>query len=119
MSSRQPRQPIRLQDSLARVASGGIPLRAEERLAEEKGAHRRLFTSDLSVSEFLLTRGAACEPIAQVMGSSVFHVGRIPDYKGKTEEITVISDAHRRSRHLALARLQQEAALVEADAVVG
>jgi uncharacterized protein YbjQ (UPF0145 family) len=119
MSSRRPRQPIQLQQSLARVAKGGIPLRAEERLAEEKGAHRRLFTSDLSVSEFLLVRSAECEPIAQVMGSSVFHVGTISDYRGRTGEVTTLSNAHRNSRRAALDRLQQEAALVEADAVVG
>jgi uncharacterized protein YbjQ (UPF0145 family) len=53
------------------------------------------------------------------MGSSIFHVGQIPDYKGKTSEITIISDAHRRSRQLALSRLAQEATLVGADAVVG
>src|SRR5512143_2302268 len=104
------RAAIDLRASRARVARGGIPTRAAERRAEEAGEHRRLFTSDLSVSEFLLTKQARCEPIAQVMGSSIFHVGQIPDYKGKTSEITVISDAHRRSRQLALARLAQEAA---------
>lgn len=113
------RPQIDLRASVARVAKGGIPLRAEERLAEEAGDHRRLFTSDLSVSEFLLTRQAKCEPISQVMGSSIFHVGQIPDYKGATSEITVISDGHRASRRAALKRLSQEAALVNADAVVG
>jgi len=119
MTSKPQHKKIRLDESLARVAAGGIPLRAEERLAEEKGAHARLFTSDLSVSEFLLARGAGCEPIAQVMGSSVFHVGKISDYRGKTEEVKIISDAHRASRRAALDRLQQEAALVDADAVIG
>lgn len=110
---------IDLKASLARVAQGGIPLRAAERLAAEAGPQRKLFTSDLSVAEFLLTRQAGCEPIAQVMGSCIYHVGQIPDYKGKTSEITVISDGHRNSRRLALSRLQQEAALVGADAVIG
>lgn len=105
--------------SLARVAQGGIPLRAEERLAEEAGPHRRLFTSDLSVNEYLLARDAGCEPISQVMGSSIYHIGQIPDYKGSSGELRVISDAHRESRRLALARLAQEAALVRADAVIG
>ena len=113
------RPPIDMRASVARVAQGGIPLRAEERLAEERGEHRRLFTSDLTVSEFVLARDAGCEPIAQVMGSSIFHVGQIPDYKGKTSEITIISDAHRASRGAALSRLYQEAALLGADAVVG
>ena len=105
--------------SLQAVKDGGIPLRARERLAEEQGAERRLFTSDLSVSEFLLARDAQCEPISQVMGSCIFHVGVIPDYKGKTSEITIIADAHRNSRRAALHRLKEEATLVGADAVVG
>lgn len=105
--------------SLQRVLQGGIPTRAVERLAEEAGPNRKLFTSDLSVSEFLLARDAGCEPIAQLMGSSIYHIGQIPDYKGKTAELTVISDGHRESRRLALNRLWQEATLVGADAVVG
>jgi uncharacterized protein YbjQ (UPF0145 family) len=110
---------IDLQESLRRVAAGGIPLRAEQRLQEEAGEHSRLFTSDLSVSEFVLARDAKCWPISQVMGSCIYHVGQIADYKGKTSEITVISDAHRESRRAALARLMQEARLLGADAVIG
>jgi len=112
-------RPIDLAASIARVAAGGIPLRAEERLAEEAGPHSKLFTSDLSVNEFLLVRDAGCQPIAQIMGSSIYHIGQIPDYKGKTAEIEVISEAHRESRRRALARLYQEAVVVGADAVVG
>jgi len=112
-------QPIDLAASIARVARGGIPLRAEQRLAEEAGPHSKLFTSDLSVNEFLLVRDAGCQPIAQIMGSSIYHIGQIPDYKGKTAEIEVISDAHREARRRALGRLFQEAVVVGADAVVG
>ena len=110
---------IDLRASLAHVAAGGIPLRAQERLAEEAGPTRKLFTSDLSVNEFLLTRDAGCTPISQVMGSSIFHVGQIADYKGRTGEVTVISDAHREARRRAVSRLYQEAAFVGADAVIG
>lgn len=105
--------------SFAHVQAGGIPLRAQERLAEEAGPNRKLFTSDLSVSEFLLAKEARVEPISQVMGSSVYHVGTIPDYKGETGEISVISDAHREVRRRAVSRLYQEAAFVRADAVIG
>jgi uncharacterized protein YbjQ (UPF0145 family) len=112
-------RPIDMARSLARVEQGGIPLRAEERLAEEAGPHSKLFTSDLSVNEFVLARDAGCQPIAQLMGSSIYHIGQIPDYKGKTAELTVISDGHRVSRRRALSRLWQEAALVGADAVIG
>ncbi len=91
-----------------------------ERLAEEAGPHSKLFTSDLSVNEFLLARDAGCEPIAQVMGSSIYHIGQIPDYKGKTGEITVISDGAPRVAARSRSRASaQEAALVGADAVIG
>ena len=110
---------IDLEASLRRVEQGGIPLRAEQRLAEEAGEHRRLFTSDLSVPEYLLARDAGCEPISQVMGSCIFHVGQIADYKGTTGVIEVISYAHRESRRAAINRLFQEAQLLRADAVIG
>jgi uncharacterized protein YbjQ (UPF0145 family) len=110
---------IDLAASLAHVTQGGIPLRAQERLAEEAGPNRRLFTSDLSVNEFVLAKDARCEPISQVMGSSIYHVGQIADYKGATGEIAVISDAHREARRRAVSRLYQEAAFVRADAVIG
>lgn len=112
-------RPIDMQASLAQLARGGIPLRATERLAEEAGPSRKLFSSNLSVNEYLLARDAGCEPIAQVMGTSIYHIGQIPDYKGKTAELTVISDGHREARRLALGRIFQEAQAVGADAVIG
>jgi uncharacterized protein YbjQ (UPF0145 family) len=113
------RRAIDMRASLAQLAAGGLPLRATERLAEEAGPGRKLFTSDLSVNEFLMARDAGCEPIAQVMGTSIFHIGQIPDYKGRTAELTVISDGHREARRAALSRLFQEAKAVNADAVIG
>jgi uncharacterized protein YbjQ (UPF0145 family) len=119
MAATGPRRSIDMRASLAQLAAGGLPLRATERLAEEAGPHRKLFSSDLSVNEFLLAKDAGCEPIAQVMGTSIFHIGQIPDYKGKTAELTVISDGHREARRAAVSRLFQEARLVGADAVIG
>ncbi len=113
------KQDIDLEQSLAELSRGGLPTRARMRLREEAGPHRKLFTSDLSVNEFLLSRESNIEAISQVMGSSIYHIGQIADYKGATCEITTISDAHRDSRQLALSRLFQEAQLVNADAVIG
>src|SRR5580693_2185035 len=110
-------QNIDLMESMRHVQMGGLPIRAQLRLADEKRHH--LFTSDLTVSEFLLSQDAKCSPISQVMGSSIFHVGRIADYKGATGEIDVILQAHRDSRRLALSRCFQEAQAIGADAVIG
>ena len=110
-------QRIDLATSLAHLAQGGLPIRAQLRLRDE--ATHRLFSSDLSVNEFLVTREVQATPISQVMGSSIFHIGRIPDYKGSTSEIEQISSAHREARRLAVSRMFQEAQLIGADAVIG
>ncbi|MEO7113158.1 MAG: heavy metal-binding domain-containing protein [Polyangiaceae bacterium] len=114
---RAPTSQIDLRSSLHSISQGGLPTRAKERLADE--STHKLFTSDLSVNEFLLTREIRAEVISQVMGSSIYHIGKIPDYKGKTGEIRQISEAHRDSRRRALSRLFQEAQIVRADAVIG
>jgi uncharacterized protein YbjQ (UPF0145 family) len=110
---------IDFQASLRALAGGGLPLRAQLRLADEAGPQRRLFTSDLSTNEFLVSREIGLQPLSQVMGSSIYHIGRIQDYKGETGEIVTISDAHREARALALRRLALEADAVGGDVVVG
>ena len=54
-----------------------LPEAARERLAKMRGtgAQEKLFTSDLSVNEFLLVREAGFAPLGLVMGSSVYHMG--------------------------------------------
>jgi uncharacterized protein YbjQ (UPF0145 family) len=118
MSQRGP-QILDLHASLELVKKGGIPLRARERLSEEARPDHPIFTTDLSVPEYLLAKDVGAEPISQVMGSSIYHIAQIPDYKGKTGEMTILSDAHREARRRALGRIAQEAAFVRADAVVG
>ena len=54
----------------------GIPEDAMRRLAEMKpGSPGALFTSDLTVNEFLLVREAGFHPLGLVLGSSIYHVG--------------------------------------------
>jgi uncharacterized protein YbjQ (UPF0145 family) len=115
-----------LQAALAALAKGGIPPRAEQRLTELREAEgRTLFTSDLSVNEFALMARAGLQPVSQVMGSSVYHVGwqGMPgSFFGMGRgafELGVLSEAWNRARGLALSRLQQEARFAGADAVVG
>nr|HEX4317019.1 heavy metal-binding domain-containing protein [Kofleriaceae bacterium] len=103
--------------SLAQLEAGGLPIRAVNRLREE--TKDNLFTSDLTVNELLLATESGMTIISQVMGSCIYHIGRIRDYKGATGEIATISDGHRDSRGRALARMRMEAEMVGADAVVG
>lgn len=54
-----------------------LPKHAVERLVEMRGRdeEHRLFTSDLSTSEFLLVKEAGFDPIGLVVGSSIYHLG--------------------------------------------
>ena len=106
---------------IERIAAGGIPAAAEERLRTLGAEAGQAFTSDLSVPEFALLRRHDLEPLTQVMGSSVYHVGWrfMGAWYGTGVELTVLSDAYNDCRTRALDRLRQEAELAGADAVVG
>lgn len=107
------------------LEAGGLPMQAQRRLSEETVIRegQALFTSDLSVDEFALTRNAGYVPLSQVMGSSIYHVGwqYIRNYTWSTNasELTTVSNAHQHAAQLALGRLEQEATLLKAHGVVG
>ncbi len=106
------------------LEQGGLPLNAVDRLraqAARQGTPGQLFTSDLSVNELALTRETGYEPLGQVMGSSVYHVGWqwMPMSSWSSGELTVMTEAFYQARHRALDRLRQEAQLLGATGVVG
>jgi len=112
------------QASQARIEAGGIPLAAERRLRELAGGEGA-FTSDLSVGSFALCSELGLEPLAQVMGSSVYQVGAyagaMPGFNmgGWMYELEALSGAWNEARDRAFARMALEAELLGADAVVG
>ena len=55
------------------TSMAGVPEHGRERL--ERMRDRSLFTSDLSVNEFLLVRAAGFEPLGLVVGPSIYHIG--------------------------------------------
>jgi uncharacterized protein YbjQ (UPF0145 family) len=105
------------------LEAGGLPLKATQRLSEEMAAGHPLFTSDLSANELLLTRQRGYQPLSQVMGSSIYHVGwqytRQYGWGTSSQELTTLSHAHQHAAMLALGRLEQEATLLGAHGVVG
>ncbi|MEO8973811.1 MAG: heavy metal-binding domain-containing protein [Ktedonobacteraceae bacterium] len=105
------------------IQAGGLPLQAQRRLQEEVAAGHPLFSSDLSVNEFSLTRSLGYLPLSQVMGSSIYQVGwqynRNYTYNTRFSELTVLTQAHQHAAQLALSRLDQEAALLKAHGVIG
>jgi uncharacterized protein YbjQ (UPF0145 family) len=120
-------------ESLARIEAGGIPLSAERRLSELRGAQGDgggrvgSFTSDLSVSGFALCHQLGLTPLSQVMGSSIYQMGYQGAWGqmqggyggGAMIELDTLSQALNEVRERALHRLAEEAHQIGADAVVG
>ncbi len=98
-----------------------LPEHAKQRLREMRGddGHRKLFTSDLSVNEFLLIKEAGFEPVGLVVGSSIYHIGFQQARWTKNEEMTVLTEALYHARELAMSRMQEEADELGADGIVG
>ena len=99
----------------------GLPQHALERLQVMRGAPGRvgLFTSDLSVNEFLLVKSAGFEPMGLVVGSSIYHLGYQFVGLRQNQELTVLSQAMYHARELAMTRMEQEANALGADGIVG
>jgi len=98
----------------------GIPEDAMRRLAEMRpGQPGALFTSDLSVNEFLLVREAGFRPLGLVLGSSIYHVGLQIGRWSQNMELDTLSQAMYHARELAMSRMEAEADALGADGIVG
>ena len=97
-----------------------LPSHAHERLAQMRGQgdKRTLFTSDLSVNEFLLVKEAGFEPVGMVVGSSIYHIGFQQARWTKNEEMQVLTQAMYHARELAMSRMEEEADELGSDGVV-
>jgi uncharacterized protein YbjQ (UPF0145 family) len=96
------------------------PQAADSRLAHTAGAAPGgVFTSDLSVSEYVLLGEAGFEPLGFVVGSSIYHVGMQVGRWSQNQELQVLSQAMYNARELAMSRMQSEADHLGADGIVG
>jgi uncharacterized protein YbjQ (UPF0145 family) len=101
-------------------AANWEPQVADTRLAQTAGADPAgVFTSDLSVSEYVLLGEAGFEPLGFVVGSSIYHVGLQVGRWSQNMELQVLSQAMYNARELAMARMQAEADHLGADGIVG
>ncbi len=82
------------------------------------------FTSDLSTSDFWLLDNMGYEPIAIVLGNTVYSMGVVGGiaggFKGMTKgEIPQFTEIMYNAREMALGRMKAEAEKLGADGVVG
>jgi uncharacterized protein YbjQ (UPF0145 family) len=94
----------------------GVPEHGRERLARMRD--RSLFTSDLTVNEFLLVTAAGFEPLGLVVGTSIYHVGVQLRSWGQNQELDVLTKAMYHARELAMTRMEEEADALKADGIV-
>jgi uncharacterized protein YbjQ (UPF0145 family) len=94
----------------------GVPRSGRDRLEQNKSG---LFTSDLSVNEYLLIEDAGYEPLGLVLGSSIYHIGYQRQKWRMSHELEVLSSALYHARELAMTRMEEEAADLDADGIVG
>ncbi len=108
------------QQSDVRTTQGGVPLDAVSRLRRMRGeGGPPLFTSDLSVSEFVLLEQLGWRPLGLVLGSSIYHVGIQYGNFYQNQELQYLSAAMYEARELAMSRMEEEADVLGADGVVG
>jgi uncharacterized protein YbjQ (UPF0145 family) len=94
----------------------GVPEHGRERIQQLRGG---LFTSDLSVNEFLLVKEAGFDPLGLVVGSSIYHIGFQQSSWNQNQEMAVLSQAMYHARELAMTRMEEEADQLGADGIVG
>jgi uncharacterized protein YbjQ (UPF0145 family) len=108
------------QDGAAQsLAAEGVPEDAMARLAQLKPGKGSIFTSDLTVNEFLLVREVGFRPLGLVLGTSIYHVGLQLGRWSKNQEMTTLSQAMYHARELAMSRMEAEASALGADGIVG
>jgi uncharacterized protein YbjQ (UPF0145 family) len=94
----------------------GVPESGRERLDQNR---QGLFTSDLTVNEFMLITEAGFDPLGLVVGSSIYHIGIQVANPGRSQEMTVLSQAMYNARDHAMTRMEEEADDLGADGIVG
>lgn len=94
-------------------------LRRLEELEPSATGQAGMFTSDLSVNEFLLVRQAGFRPRGLVFGSSIYHIGLQRRAWTKNQELHKLSQAMYSARDLAMTRMEAEADVLQADGIVG
>ena len=117
--------------SVRELQAGRLPVRAQQRLATIRAD--QAFTSDLTVDEHHAIRSVGFEPVGQVLGSCVYHIGWTGSwncgygggwggwaggYASVVTEAVGLGQSLFEARELAMARMQAECAGLGGDGVV-
>jgi uncharacterized protein YbjQ (UPF0145 family) len=111
----------KMPDNYVPGSQEGLPAFAKARInaMKQTGQQKGLFTSDLSVNEFLLVREAGFDALGLVIGSSIYHIGWQRPAMNQSCELDTLTQAMYHARELAMSRMEEEADMLGADGVVG
>src|SRR5579884_2856210 len=98
------------------TSTEGLAEHASERLAMNA---RGLFTSDLSVNEYLCVEAAGFEPVGLLVGSSIYHIGFQMDKWRAIQEMGFLTKEMYSACELAMTLMEEEADQLGADGIVG
>lgn len=121
VKSVKPGQSVKPGTLVRPAIASDLPEHARERLTmmQQGGTQQNLFTSDLSVNEFLLVKEAGFEPLGLVVGCSMYHIGFQWAAINQNMEMDVLTQAMYHARELAMSRMLEEAEALGADGIVG
>ena len=97
-----------------------LPPTAAARLAATNRPGRTaMFTSEMSVNEFVLVSECGFAPLGLVMGTSMYHIGLQPQRWNESQELGSLTHAMYEAREQAMRRMVAEAEALAADGIVG
>ncbi len=101
------------------MASEAVQVGNDTRLGHTLGRDPEgIFTSNLSVGEYLLLGESGFEPLGFVFGSSIYHIGIQLAKFSQNQELNVLTQAMYNARELAFTRMRKEAEDLGADGIV-
>lgn len=133
---------IEQERAIKALEAGEMHPRARERIERQQATGKSIFSSDLTVREYLLCREAGFQTLGQVMGSCFYNVSLVgssgrtfgltqSEYnhdkffssggslQNSSGELKHITEAQLKARKLAVERMLQEAKMMGAHGVIG
>jgi len=108
----------REQAAMDALARGDVLPRARHRIEHQLTKEPRLYSTDMTTAEFLLSEECDIEPLGQVMGTCFFQIENFLGFNRPTSEHMMYAYGHMTARTTAVDRMKKEAQLYGANGIV-
>jgi uncharacterized protein YbjQ (UPF0145 family) len=108
----------REQAAVEALTRGDILPRARHRIEHQLAQKTKLYSTDMSTKEFLLSEECDIEPLGQVMGTCFYTIENFPVPNFRSQENMMLAHGHMTARTNAVERMKKEAKLYGADGIV-